>query len=165
MQDAQLVRERTQSAEGIGPLPEHFTALPAHRVDDEVGVDVLGVGMGGNEHLTVRPGLRRKLLCQLVGLFAGDLLLRGEGLDIVIEPCWALLSVRLPGGDEFPVGKLGRAVLSADQPPVLRPPCFFLLGHIPGDAAHRPGGLFLIFDKGYRCHQRASRPVSSRSCW
>ena len=92
MLQTQLVRQLPQAAKGIGTLPEHFAALPAHRVDDEVGVDVLRVQVGGDQHLAVRPGPCRELFRQLVGLFPGDHLVRRKGLDVVVEPDGAVLA-------------------------------------------------------------------------
>ena len=68
MLSTQLIRQLPQAAKGIRPLPEHFAALPAHRVDDEVGMDVFGVQVGGDQHLTVWPGFCGELFSQLMGL-------------------------------------------------------------------------------------------------
>ena len=48
MLQTQLVRQLSQAAKGIRTLPEHFAALPAHSVEDEVGVNVLRVQVGGD---------------------------------------------------------------------------------------------------------------------
>ena len=73
---AEFVRDPAQVFQGAGPLAEHSSGSPADRIDEEVRVDVLRIQTGGDEHLAVRPGLRRKLLRHLMRQFAGDLLLR-----------------------------------------------------------------------------------------
>ena len=119
------------------------------------------IDMSGDEHLTVRPRLLRKFPSHLVRQSSGDVLVRGEGLNIVIEPDWAVLSVHLPGGKELLGGQLGCAVLSADQLPAVLLLCFLLLGHITCHTAKCSDGLLLVFDKCDSCHQRTSRSVSS----
>lgn len=72
---AEFVRDPAQVFQGAGPLTEHPSRFPADRIDEEVGVDVLRVQMGGDEYLAVRPSPRRKLLSHLMRQFAGDFLL------------------------------------------------------------------------------------------
>ena len=163
MRQTQLVRQLPQAVQGIGALPEQFPALPAHSVDDEVGVNVLRVQVGGDQHLAVRPGFCGELFRQLVGLFPSDHLVRRKGLDVVVEPDGAVLAVRAAGGLELPVGQLGRAVLPADQLPVIFVQCFFILGDVLRYAAQRTGGLLFVLDEVDRGHQRCSCSVSSRS--
>ena len=165
MLQTQLVRQLPQAAKGIGTLPEHFPALPAHRVDDEVGVDVLGVQVGGDEHLAVRPGFCGELFRQLVGLFPGDHLVRRKGLDVVIEPHGTVLAVHVPGGLKLPVSQLGRAVLPADQLQAIHIPDLLFLGDISCHTAQRTGGLLFVLDEVDGGHQRCSCSVSSRSWW
>ena len=163
MLQTQLIRQLSQAAKGIGALPEHFPALPAHRVDNKVRVDVLGVQVGGDQHLAVRPGFCGELFRQLVGLFPGDHLVRRKGLDVVVEPDGAVLAAGVPGGLELPVGQLWRAVLPADQLPVIFVQCFFILGDVSRYAAQRTGGLLFVLDEVDRGHQRCSCSASSRS--
>ena len=46
----------------IGPLAKHLPRLVTHRIDDKMGMDVLGIGVGSNEYLAVRPSLPSKIL-------------------------------------------------------------------------------------------------------
>lgn len=69
---AELVGKVPQVLQSVGPLAEHFPALIAHCVHQEMGMDVAGVHMGGYQHLALRPCLFRELFRQLMGLWAGD---------------------------------------------------------------------------------------------
>lgn len=73
---AEFVRDPAQVFQGAGPLTEHPSRSPADRINEEVGVDVLRVQMGGDEYLAVRPSLRRKLLRHLMRQRSCDLFLR-----------------------------------------------------------------------------------------
>ena len=127
-----------------------------------MGMDVLGIGVGSNEYLAVRPSLPSKILGQLVRLFPSNRFLGMEGLDVVVEPDWAILVVHMPGSYEFLHRQLGRTVLATDQPAILLPG-FLSLRHIPRHPTQRPSGLLLILDKCNRGHQRFSCPDSSCS--
>ena len=163
MLQTQLIRQLSQAAKGIGALPEHFPALPAHRVDNKVRVDVLGVQVGGDQHLAVRPGPRCELPGQLVGLFPGDHLVRRKGLDVVVEPDGAVLAAGGPGGLELPVGQLWRAVLPAYQLPAILVQCFFILLDVSCHAAQRTSGRLFVLEEVDGGHQRCSCSASSRS--
>lgn len=95
-----------------------------------------GVHMGGHQYLTLRPGLFRELFRQLVGLWAGDRLLWGKGLGIMIEPYGAFLVVGGPDGTELLDSEVGRAAHPTDQflagEPILS---LFLLRNIAGNLA------------------------------
>ena len=146
----------------VGSLAKHLPRLVTHRIDDEVGMDVLGIGMGGNEHLAVRPSLPCKILSQLVRLFPSDRFLGMERLDVVVEPHWAILAVHMSSGHKLLSRQLGRTVLATDQPAVLLSG-FLRLRHISRHPTQRPSGLLLILDKCDRGHQRFSCPDSSCS--
>lgn len=62
------VTERPELPERVGILPQLLARFKADRVDDKVGMDVLGIAMGTDLNLMPRPGLSRKFLCDLVGL-------------------------------------------------------------------------------------------------
>ena len=147
----------------IGPLAKHLPRLVTHRIDDKMGMDVLGIGVGSNEYLAVRPSLPSKILGQLVRLFPSDRFLGMEGLDVVVEPDWAILVVHMPGSYEFLHRQLGRTVLTTDQPATVLLSGFLCLRHISRHAMQRPSGLLLILDKCDRGHQRFSCPDSSCS--
>ena len=124
----------------------------ANRIHNKMRMDVFGVRVGGDEHLTVRPRLLGKLPRHLVRQRSGDLLIRREGLDIVIEPDRAVFPVHLPGGKELLSGQLWRTVLSADQLPAVLLLGFLFLRHIACHAMKRSSGLALVSDEYNRSH-------------
>ena len=126
-------------------------------------MNVFGVRVGGDNHLTVRPRLLGELLGHLVRQRSGDLLARREGLDIVIEPNGAVLSVHLPGGNELLGGQLWRTVLSADQLPAVLLLGFLFLRHIACHSMKRSSGLTLVSNECNRSYQVRSCSASSRS--
>ena len=129
-------------------------------------MDVAGVHMSGHQHLALRPGLFRKFFRQLVGLGAGDGLLWGKGLGVVIEPHGAFLVMGGPDGTELLDSKVGRAAHPADQFPAGAPVLgLFVLGDIAGDLAQGYGGLPLVRNVVDGSHQRDSCSASSKKRW
>ena len=57
MRHADLVADLPELAEGVGVLAELFPGLETDGIDDEVGVDMPGIAVGGHLHLMPRPGL------------------------------------------------------------------------------------------------------------
>ena len=105
-----LVADLPKLAEGVGVLAELSACLEADGIDDEVGVDVGRIAVGGHLHLMPRPGLRRKLQSDFVSLFIGDVLPGGKGLDILVEVDAVQLVVGGLGGEKFREGILAVAV-------------------------------------------------------
>ena len=160
---AEVVGKVTQVLQGAGPLAEHFPVLIAHRVHQKMGMDVVGVHMGGHQHLALRPCLFRELFRQLMGLGAGDGFLWRKGLGVVIEPHGAFLVVGGPDGTELLDSEVGKAAHPADQFPAGAPVLdLFVLGDIAGDLAQGYGGLPLVRDVVDGGHQRDSRSASSK---
>ena len=79
---------------------ELSAGLEADGVDDEVGVDVLVVRVGGHDDLVVLP-LLCQLQCDLVRQLRCDRFLRMEGLYEVIVHAAAVFSVLQLGVDEL----------------------------------------------------------------
>ena len=79
---ADLVRESSELHQILFHEMEFLPGFKADRVDDEVRMDVHGIGVGGNDELIVLP-----LLCQLqsdcVRFLGRDVFLRMEGLHEV----------------------------------------------------------------------------------
>ncbi len=71
---ADLVTDLPELPQGGGCLAELHPGFKAYRVDHEVGMDVLGIAVGGHLHLMPRPGLGCKFQPDCVGLFIGDVL-------------------------------------------------------------------------------------------
>ena len=69
---ADLVTDAAKLAQGVGILPELLAVYKADGVDHEVGVDVLGIAVGGYLHFISRPCFLRKLSGDLVRLLGSD---------------------------------------------------------------------------------------------
>ena len=110
MRHADLVADLPELAEGVGVLAELLPCLKADGIDDEVGVDMPGIAVGGHLHLMPRPGLRRKLQSDFVSLFIGDVLPGRKGLDILVKVDAVHLAVGGLGGEKFREGILAVAV-------------------------------------------------------
>lgn len=141
-------------------LAQHLSRFEADGVDDEVGVDVLGVDVRGDDHLVLRPRPRRELLCDLVRLLRRHVLLWGERLRVVIEPAVAVLVVDLARGEELLLGELRRAVLPADEASLHG---LVVALDVANRAAHRAAGLFAVFDEIDRRHHWFSCSASLRT--
>ena len=107
---ADLVADLPELAEGIGVLAELLPSLKADGIDDEVGVDMPGITVGGHLHLMPRPGLRRKLQPDGMGLGIGDVLPGRKGLNILVKVDAVQLVVGGLGGEKFREGILAVAV-------------------------------------------------------
>lgn len=82
---AELVAQLAELFQCVGTLPQFLSVLEADAVDDEVRMRMGRVAVGGDQNLVARPGLCRDLQRDLVRPGVGDALLRGEGLDVLIE--------------------------------------------------------------------------------
>ena len=71
---ADFVADLPELPQGGWGLAELHSCFKADGVDHEVGMDVLGIAVGGHLHLMPRPGLGGKLQTDCVGLFIGDVL-------------------------------------------------------------------------------------------
>ena len=116
MRHADLVADLPELAEGVGILAELPACLKADGIDDEVGVDMPGIAVGGHLYLMPRPGLRRELQSDGMGLGIGDVLPGRKGLDILVKVDAAQLIVGSLGGEKFREGILAAAVESGHIP-------------------------------------------------
>lgn len=116
MRHADFVADLPELAEGVGVLAELPACFKADGVDDEVGVDMPGIAVGGHLHLMPRPGLRRKLQPYGMGLGIGDVLPWGKGLDILVKVDAVQLVVGGLGGKKFREGILSVAVEAGHIP-------------------------------------------------
>ena len=80
-----LIIEFPQMEQGIRMLSQFQAVLKAHRVDHKMGMDVVGITVSSHQHFIARPGLCCKFQCQFVSLLVRDILLRGEGLHILVK--------------------------------------------------------------------------------
>ena len=134
--------------------------LEADGVDDEVGVDVLAVRMGGYDDLVVLP-LLCQLQCDLVRQLRCDRFLRMEGLDEVIVHAAVVFSVLQLGADELGAAGVCLTVHAGHQMAALIGGLFLLhhvLEHRTHAAAGLPAGTVASCDDGHVSH----RPLQQR---
>ena len=162
MRHADLVADLPELAEGIGVLAELRPSLKADGIDDEVGVDMPGIAVGGHLHLMPRPGLRRKLQPDGMGLGIGDVLPWRKGLDILVEVDTVQLVVGGLGGEKFREGILSVAVEAGHIPT----PGFGVGGFVhpltvAHDGFHGTDMLFGFPDVGHGRHLLPPMRISS----
>ena len=153
MRHADFVADLPELAEGVGVLAELLPGLKADGVDDEVGVDMPGIAVGGHLHLMPRPGLRCELQSDGMGLGIGDVLPWGKGLDILVKVDAVHLVVGGLGGEKFREGILSVAV----QPGHISAPGFGVGGFvhplaIAHDGFHGTDMLLGFPDVGHSRH-------------
>lgn len=150
---AQIITDSPELSKCTGILPEFPSVNMADGVDYKVGVDVLGITVGGHQHLMSRPSLRCKRSGDGMGLAIGDILSGGEGLDILIEVDAIHFAVGMLGGEELRDGIQSVAADAADIPlsgqPIHR---FDFLQAVPHDAHHSTGMLPGFLDVSYGRH-------------
>ena len=71
---ADFVADLPELPQGGGGLAELHPRFKADGVDHKMGMDMPGIAVGGHLHLMPRPGLRRKLQPDGMGLGIGDVL-------------------------------------------------------------------------------------------
>lgn len=152
MSHTYLVTELAKLPQGIGGLPQLSSRFKADRVDHKVGVDMLGITVGSNQHLIPRPCLGCELQTDFVSLLIGNIFLGGEGLHILVE----VDSVKLPIGG-FGSHKLCEristvAIHAAD----IAVSCLWINGFVLPlavlhDSFHGTDVLLGFFDVGYCC--------------
>ena len=101
---ADLVADLPELPQGGGGLAELHPGFKADGVDHKVGMDVLGIAVGGHLHLMPRPGLGGKLQTNLMRLLIGDFLSRRKGLNVLVEIDAVQLVVGGLGGEKFREG-------------------------------------------------------------
>ena len=160
MLHAKPIGELPQLPQGVGPLPQHLSILVTDGVDQKVRMDVRCVNMGGDQHLTVRPGLGRKFFRNPVGEGRRNRLPGMKRLGVMIKPNRTVLPVCFPCRGELPCRQLGETVLPAD-PFSFR--CLLVLHYIRSDTAENSAGLMAVGNEVDRCHYRLSKVISSVS--
>lgn len=80
-----IIADLPQILQRVGVLPELQPSLEVHRVDNEVGMDMVGITMSGHKDFCTGPGTHRKFLCYLMCLPGCDILHWRKGLDILVE--------------------------------------------------------------------------------
>ena len=116
-----------------------FAGLKVDGVDDAVGVDVLPVYMGADQHLAAVEVFRQPP-CGFVGLPGIDRRALRKALHHVVEHHAAVLVVEQLRVQEIVIGALGLTVDAADERPAL-PRGFLFLHDVEHHAAHGGAGL------------------------
>ena len=122
-----LVADLPELPQSGGCLAELHSRFEADGVDHEMGVDMLGIAVGGYLHLMPRPSLGCKFQTDLVSLLISDLLLGRKGLHILVKIDTVHLVISGLGSQKFQEGIRAVTVQS---------------GHV-SDAGFRVGGLIL----------------------
>ena len=136
---ADLVRESSKLRQILFHEVEFLSGLEADRVDDEVRMDVRGIGVSRNDELVVLP-----LLCQFqsdfVRFLRRNVFLRVEGLhEVKIHFAVAFVVLQLRA-DELRAAGFRLAVDRSDQmPPLVFG--FVLLHHILQHSGNAAAGL------------------------
>lgn len=150
---ADFIADLPELAEGVGILAELPPCLKADGIDDEVGVDMPGITVGGHLHLMPRPGLRRKLQPYGMGLGIGDVFPGGKGLDILVKVDAVQLAVGSLGGEKFREGIFAVAVQPGHIPaPGFRVGDLVLSLAVAHDRFHGTDMLFGFPDVGHSRH-------------
>ena len=118
MLQADLVRESSELRQILFHEMEFLPGFKADRVDDEVRMDVRGIGVGGNDELVVLP-LPRQFQSDFVCFLRRDIFLRMEGLhevEIHFAVAFTILQLR---ADKLCAAGVRLAVDRGDQMPSL----------------------------------------------
>ena len=145
-----------------GTLMELVTVLERDAVHHQVVVQVIGVYVGGHQHLEVRELPLGQLQADGVNFLGRQVVLFAEGLDEVVVLPPIRFPVPLLGELHLGEGRLGGAVPAGHQP-LSFPQRLFLLLCVPQHSGERAPASAPIFDCGEGGHQVTSRS-SCRSC-
>ncbi len=152
MRCTEFVAELPQMEQGIRVLAQFQAVLETDGVDHKVGMDVVGITVSSHQHFIPRPGLRRKFQCDLMGLLMRDILLRGEGLHILVKADAFLFVPCGLGSFKLCDGIQSIAIDSADPADAgFFIPGFLFLHAVFHDPLHIAGALPGFFDIGDGC--------------
>lgn len=156
---ADLIADAAKLAQGVGILPELSSVNKADGVDDKMGVDVLGIAVGGYLHFISRPCFLRKGSCDLMRLLGSDILPRTEGLHILVEVDAVHFVVGSLRCQKFCDGIAAVAVYTADQS-LSRQfiHCLLILGAVFHHSNHGTEVLLLFLDVS-DCRHQLPRPM------
>ena len=146
MLHADLVADLPHLLQGIGGEVQLLSGVRVDRVDDQVGVQVLRVHVCGYQHLAAWEEPLRQFLGNSVCFSRGEIFLRGEGLDVLVEEGPVGLSVEILGCHETLLRQLRRAVDTGEIAAAGFIHRLFLLGHIADHPPHGARRLLPLFD-------------------
>ena len=156
---ADLVTDTAELAQGVGILPELSSVNKADGVDHKVGMDVLGIAVGGYLHFISRPRFLCKRSGDLMCLLGCNFLPGMEGLHILIE----VDSIRFVVGSlrckKFCDGITAIAVDTADQLSLRQfIHRLLILGAVFHNSDHGTEVLLLFLDVS-DCRHQLPRPM------
>ena len=156
---ADLIADAAELAQGVGILAEFLTVRIADGVDHEMGMDVLGIAVGGYLHFISRPSFLCKCSCNLMRLLGRDVIPGMEGLNILVEVDSIQFVVGSLRRQKFRDGIAAVTVDTADQ---LLPQQFIhrllILGAVFHHSDHGTEVLFLFLDVS-DCRHQPPRPM------
>ena len=157
MRETNRVAHLAELLDCVRALPELAPVPPAHGVDHEVRVRIVGVAVGADQHLVTGPRLLRELQRQRVRVGGTDCVAGIERLRILIEVHSRRFPVDLLREHEFVIGVLTAAVDAADEVAVADGIVYLkLLAAVIHDAAHGARALLVLGDVVYGCHVEPS---------
>lgn len=143
---ADLVADLPHLLQGVGSEVQLLSGVRVDGVDDQVGVQVFRIDVCGHQNLAAWEEPLRQLLGDLVCFSRGEIFLRGEGLDVLVEEGSAGLSVEILGRHETLLCQLRRAVDTGEIAAAGFVHRLFFLGHIADHPPHGARRLFPLFD-------------------
>ena len=162
---ADLVVELHQIIDECFVRMQLAATLQRHRVDDEMGVDMIPVSVGTDQHLTILKEFRQPS-CGEVCLLWINFLSLGEALHQMVEASAAIFMVEKLGAEKIVVGTLRLTVDAADQLHIT-PTGLLILGGVAHHPGHAAAALtftaFHKIDDGYACHLLRSNTSRSSS--
>lgn len=153
MSKADFITQFPELLQGCGILPELLPGFIGNGVDNEMGMNVGSIAVGGNLNLMAGPCLLCKLHCDFVSLRWCQLFPRREGLNVLVEVDTIQLPVSSFGRKEFCDGVPAVAVDAADQIPFgLCIPDFLFLHAVTHHCFHGTHRLGTFLDVGHGRH-------------
>ena len=150
---ADVITDQPQILQRVGILPKLPSGFKVDGVDDEMGMDMVSVAVGGDEDFRTGPGTGCKFFCHFMCLLRSNVLRGFEGLDILVEVDAVHLAMGCLGGFELQNGIHSVAVDTADEPlPGLLIPGLVLSHAVSHHCTHGTEVLLGFLDVGYGCH-------------
>lgn len=158
MLPADLVADHPHIFQSPGCKVQFPSGIRLDGVDDEVRVEMIRIEVRCHQDLAAWKKFLRQFQSNLVGRCRGNLFLRREGLDILVEECVVRLAVQILGGHETLIGEVRHTVDAGEVADSILIQGLLILRHVAHDAFHRPCGLFGFLDEATRCHRRSPGP-------
>ena len=159
MGGTELIVGKPVGLEVGGALVKFSAVLKTDAVDDQVAVQVVGVNMGGHQHLEAVKLPLGQLQADGVGLLGRQVIILCEGLDEVVVLPPIGFAVPLLGELHLGEGGLSGAVPAGYQPPPFPQRLFLLLG-VSQHAAQCAPASAPVLDSSESSHLR-SPPASA----